>query len=291
MTSRLEPRCDNGAMALRRFLVAVVTLALLALPLPAAAASSSKSGSSKSSGFGKSSGSSKSGSKSSSKSGGFGSSKSKSGASKSSAAKSSASKSRASKSRTHSPKKSASKGASKGGNSATSGAGLPSPPVHEDGSDADDVRIRGSYFTEATFAKLPCEHVEVPVGERRCWRCGDTWFEKLVYDGHPVYVEVFAPEGARAEELPERVQAIRGESGTYFAADDALYAPSEDENGGFVVVPTAPGFEVEELPDSARTGIPIVADGFTYYRYLGVYYREEHDEEGRTYYVASESPF
>ena len=267
----LPLRCDNGTMVLRRLLALVVTLALLALPAAAAAKSSSKSGSSKSSGFGKSS-----------SKGGFGSSKSNS--------KSGASKSSATKSRTHSSTKSASKGASKAGASGTSGSGLPTAPVHEDGSDAEDVRIRGSYFTEATFAVLPCEHVEIPVGERRCWRCGDAWYEKLVYDGQPVYVQVFAPEGARAEELPEHVQTIRGENGTYFAADDALYALSEDETGGFVVVSTEPGFEVDELPNSARAGIPIVADGFTYYRYLGVYYREEH-RDGRTYYVASESPF
>jgi hypothetical protein len=269
-------------MALRGLLACVVALALLAPP-PSAASSSSKSGSSKSGGFGKSSGS-KSGSKSSfessSKSGGVGSSKSKSGASKSSAGKSSASK----------PRSHSSKSASKGATSAGAGPALQSPPVHEDGSDADDVRIRGAYFSEATFAALPCERVEIPVGERRCWRCGDAWFEKLVYDGQPLYVEVFAPEGARADQLPERVQRIRGERGFYFAAADALYAPSEDETGGFVVVATEPGFEVEELPDVAHVGIPIVADGFTYYRYLGVYYREEH-RDGRTYYVASESPF
>ena len=44
------------------------------------------------------------------------------------------------------------------------------------------------------------------------------------------------------------------------------------------------------IPDAARVGAPIVADGFTYYRYLGVYYREEHEADV-TYYVASESPF
>jgi hypothetical protein len=263
-------------MTLRGCLASVVTLALLLLPPAAAAESSSKSGSSKSSGFAKSS--SKSGSKSSSKSsskGGFASSQSKSGASKSSA--------RASQNRS-------SKGASKAVTIGASSSGLPSAPLREDGSAAEDVRIRGPYFSEATFAALPCEPVEIPVGERRCWRCGDAWFEKLVYDGAPVYVEVFAPEGARADQLPEHVQPIRGESGTYFAADDALYAPSPGGSGGFVVVSTAPGFRVEELPDAARSGIPFVADGFTYYRYLGVYYREER-KDGHTYYVASESPF
>ena len=260
-------------MARRRFLASVVTLALLSLPPAAAAESSSKGGASKGSGF------SKSTSKSSSK-GGFGSSKSKAGASKSDP----------SKSRAHSSKKGSSKGSSQATKVGPPGSGLPSAPVHEDGSTAEDVRIRGSYFSEATFAALPCEPVEIPVGERRCWRCGDAWFEKLVYDGQAVYVEVFAPEGARADQLPEHVQTIRGENGTYFAADDALYAPLQGGSGGFVVVSTAPGFRVEELPDAARHGVPIIADGFTYYRYLGVYYREER-EHGRTYYVASESPF
>jgi hypothetical protein len=241
-------------MASRAFLAAVVALVLLLLPPAAAAESSSKGGSSKSSGFGKSS--SKSGSKSS----------------------------------TRSSKSSSSKGASKAVTIGASGPALPSAPVREDGSTADDVRIRGSYFSEATFAALPCEPVEVPVGDRRCWRCGDAWFEKLIYNGEPSYVEVFAPEGARTDQLPERVQVIRGENGTYFAADDALYERLQGGSGGFVVVSTAPGFRVEELPDSARRGIPFVADGFTYYRYLGVYYREEHDD-GRTSYVASESPF
>jgi hypothetical protein len=272
-------------MALRGILACVFALLLLAPPQAAAAGSSSNSGSSKSSGFGKSSSKSgsKSGSKSSSKSGsksGFGSSKSKSDSSKSSA----------SKSRTPAPKRSSSKGASRTTTAVAPGPVLPSPPVHEDGSGADDVRFRGSYFSEATFARLPCDPVAVAVGDRSCWRCGDGWFEKLVYDGQPGYVAVFAPAGARTDELPKDAQPIRGESGTYFATSDALYAPSEDGSGEYVVVATEPGFRVDELPDAARVGAAIVADGFTYYRYLGVYYREEHDDEG-TYYVASESPF
>jgi hypothetical protein len=167
---------------------------------------------------------------------------------------------------------------------------LPSPPVHEDGSVADDVRIRGGYFSEATFAKLPCDPIEIEVGERRCWRCGDGWFEKLIYDGQPLYVEVFAPEGARAETLPAHAQSVRGGSVTYFAAADAIYAPAEGADGGFVVVSTEPGFRLEELPESARVGVPIVVGDVTYHRYLGVYYREVHEDDG-TYYVASESPF
>jgi len=163
-------------------------------------------------------------------------------------------------------------------------------PVREDGSDADDVRIRGAYLSETAFAALPCERLEIPVGERRCWRCDDEWYEKLIYDGRPVYVEVFAPEGAQVDRLPEHVQRIRGETVTYFAADDAIYAPSDQASGGYVVVATSPGFRVDELPDAAHVGAPIVAGGATYYRYLGVYYREVLEDD-RTYYVASESPF
>jgi hypothetical protein len=264
-------------MVLRGFVASVATLALLSLP-PAVAAESSGmgGGSSKSGGSAKSSSksSSKSGSKSSSK-GGLASSKSKSGASKSG---------------TRSSKGASSKGSPQSATIPASGSPLPSAPVHEDGSPADDVRIRGAYFTEATFAALPCEPVEISVGERRCWRCGGAWFEKLLYDAQPVYVEVFAPEGARIDRLPERAQTIRGESATYYAADDAIYTRSPSGSDGYVVVSTSPGFRVEEIPDDARRGIPIVAGGATYYRYLGVYYREVH-EAGRTYYIASESPF
>lgn len=145
-------------------------------------------------------------------------------------------------------------------------------------------------MSEAAFDLLPCERLEIPVGDRRCWRCGDAWYEKLIYDGRPVYVEVFAPEGARVERLPEHVQRIRGEAGTYFAADDAVYAPSGETSGSYVVVATSPGFRFEELPDVAYVGAPIVAGGATYYRYLGVYYREV-VEGDRKHYVASESPF
>ena len=245
---------------LRTLLVAVLTLALLASP--AFAGSSSKGGLSKGGG-----------SKSSSK--GFSASKSKSDKGSSSA---------------RSPKS----GGSKGGSGATIvpgvGAVERSAPVHDDGSAAADVRVRGGYLSEANFAALPCEREEVPVGKRTCWRCGDAWFEKLVYDGRPLYVDVYAPEGAQIDRLPERAQEIRGESTTFFATDAALYAPSRDASGGYVVVETAPGFRVEELPDVARVGAPIVSDGETYHRYLGVYYREVHEDD-RTYYVASESPF
>lgn len=260
-------------MALRGFLACAVSVALLVAASVAAAGQSSGSGSSKGGS------SSKSGSKS-----GFSSSKSELSASKSGT--------RSSKSGT--TKKSASKAGSKAAAKAVaiggSGAAIASPPVREDGSTATDVRFRGGYFTETTFAALPCTRVEVSVGGRHCWRCGDAWFEKLVYDGQPLYVEVFAPEGARTEQLPVHAQAIHGESTTYFAADDALYAPADDGVGGFVVVSTSPGFRVDELPEAARHGVPIVAGGATYYRYLGVYYREVHDGT-TTYYVASETPF
>ena len=253
-------------MTLRGSLAFVLALAVLAPPT-AVAESSSKGGLSKGGGL---KSSSKSGSKSSSKS-------------------ASASKSKSAKSK---PSTRSSKSASSRGSKDTpaTGAALASPPVHEDGSDADDVHIRGGYLSEANFAALPCEPIEVSVGARRCWRCADQWFERLVYGDQPVYVEVFAPEGAQVDRLPERVQSIRGESATYFAAADAIYAPSQDGSGGYVVVATSPGFRVEELPDAARVGAPIVADGATYYRYLGVYYREVRDGE-RAYYVASESPF
>jgi hypothetical protein len=253
------------------FLASALTLALLSLSPAALAASSSKGGLSKGSG-----------SKSSSKSG-FSSSKSKSSNTKKS-------KSSKTKSSARSPKAGSSKGTTQAVTIPGSGAAPASAPVREDGTAADEARIRGAYFSEATFAALPCARVEVSVGERRYWRCGDAWFETLIYDGRPVYVEVFAPEGAQVDRLPERAQSIRGENTIYFATDDAVYEPSQQTRGGYVVVATSPGFRVEELPDAARRGVPIVAAGATYYRYLGVYYREVR-EDGRTYYVVSESPF
>jgi len=258
----------------RRLLPCAVSLALLAFPVAAAAGASSKGGLSKSSGA----------SKSSSKSG-FSSSKKEFGASKGGAGKSGATKSGSRSSRSG-----AAKSTSKAVTVGAPGAALSSAPVHDDGSPATDIRFRGAYFSEATFARLPCKRVEIPVGERRCWRCGESWFERVIYDGQPGYVEVFAPWGARTDRLPEHVEAIRGESATYLAADDAIYEPVEDGSGDFVVVSTSPGFRVDELPDAVLHGVPIVADDVTYYRYLGVYYREVR-EEGSIYYVASEDPF
>jgi hypothetical protein len=253
----------------RTLLACAVTLALLALPVAAAGGSSSTGGMSTGGGA----------AKSSSKSG-FSSAKKGPGASKSGTSKTGSRSSKGGKSKT------TSKAVTVGG----AGAPLTSAPVREDGSPATDIRFRGAYFAEATFAKLPCERVEISVGERRCWRCGNSWFEKVIYDGQPGYVEVFAPWGARTDRLPEHVEAIRGESTTYLAADDAIYTPVEDGSGDFVVVSTSPGFRVEELPEATMHSVPIVANGATYYRYLGVYYREVH-EEGRIYYVASEDPF
>ena len=267
-------------MALRTTIALALTVALIAIaPAADGAGSSGKSGSSSKSG------SSKGGGLSSGSKGGFGSSKSKSDSSKSSSKKPAAS-----KSSSRSSKHSSSKSSSRSTKGVAPGPAAPSAPVHEDGSVADDVRIRGGYFSESTFAKLPCDPVEIEVGERRCWRCGDDWFEKLVYDGQPVYVEVFGPEGARADALPAHVERVRGEGATYFAAANAIYAPVEGGDGGFVVVSTSPGFRLEEFPNSAHVGVPIVVGDVTYYRYLGVYYREEYEDDD-TYYVASESPF
>lgn len=245
-------------MAFRKLAAVVVAVVLLVAPSTSFAAGSSGKG-----------GSSKSSSKSS-----FGSSKSKSSSKPKSKAGARTSKSAASKAVTI----------------GASGANLPSPPVREDGSVATDLRVRGGYFSETTFAALPCERREVIVGDQRSWRCGDAWFERLVYDEQPLYVEVFAPEGARTDELPETVETIRGESTTYFAADDAIYAPAGEESGGFIVVAASPGFRIDGLPQSVARSVPIVAGNATYYRYLGVYYREVR-ENGRLYYVASEDPF
>jgi hypothetical protein len=47
------------------------------------------------------------------------------------------------------------------------------------------------------------------------------------------------------------------------------------------------GLEVDRLPQTAKSGIPVVVNGVTYYRHLGVFYREQ--PPGR--YVVASPPF
>jgi hypothetical protein len=50
------------------------------------------------------------------------------------------------------------------------------------------------------------------------------------------------------------------------------------------------GLPIDRLPDGAKRGIPVVVNGVTYYRHLGVFYKE--DGQGTaSRYVVAKSPF
>jgi hypothetical protein len=91
--------------------------------------------------------------------------------------------------------------------------------------------------------------------------------------------------------LPKEHEVIRAGDRTLYATGDAFYEAVRD--GGatrYVVVEPAVGTVLDRLPERAKLGIPVRSGRHDYYRYLGVFYREE-AAGGVKRYVAAVSPF
>lgn len=113
----------------------------------------------------------------------------------------------------------------------------------------------------------------------------------MSHEGWICYSEVFPPAGLRVSELPKGSETIRAGDRTLYAGGDAFYEAVRDGNGGrYIVVEPAVGTVLDRLPARAKDGIPVRSGRHDYYRYLGVFYRQE-NLNGVERYVAAASPF
>lgn len=153
------------------------------------------------------------------------------------------------------------------------------------------LRPRGNLLSVEAFEALPCATSKVEAAGKTYYRCGETWYNQVTHEGWVCYSEVFPPAGLRVGALPKGHDVIRAGDRTLYATGDAFYETVRDGAGiRYVVVEPAVGTALERLPDRAKEGIPVRSGRHDYYRYLGVFYREE-TVNGVKRYVASASPF
>ena len=152
----------------------------------------------------------------------------------------------------------------------------------------EGVHPRGTLISQATFRTLPCTRQPVEVNGTTYYRCDDTWYQTIEQEGWTCYSEIWPPAGAPVSSLPEQHTTVVSGGRTLYAGEHAWYERSPA--GGYVVIEPPIGLPVDQLPDSAKRGIPVVVNGVTYYRHLGVFYREE-GEGTPSRYVVAKSPF
>lgn len=153
------------------------------------------------------------------------------------------------------------------------------------------LRPRGNLLSVEAFEALPCNVAKIEAAGKAYYRCGETWYNQVNHEGWVCYSEVFPPAGLRVSSLPKQHEVIRAGDRTFYATQDAFYEGVRD--GGatrYVVVEPAVGTVLDRLPAQAKYGIPVRSGRHDYYRYLGVFYREE-TVNGVKRYVASTSPF
>jgi hypothetical protein len=93
------------------------------------------------------------------------------------------------------------------------------------------------------------------------------------------------------DSLPRDNEVVHAGARTLYATDDAFYeAVSREGRRRYVVVEPSEGLVLDRLPAQAREGIPIQSGRDTFYRYLGIFYRED-ESSGTKRYVAAPNPF
>lgn len=153
------------------------------------------------------------------------------------------------------------------------------------------VRPRGNLVSVAAFEDLPCKRDTVSVGVTTYYRCDGAWYNQVNHEGWVVYSEIYPPAGATVDSLPSGNETVHAGARTLYATDDAFYeAVTHDGRRRYVVVEPSEGLVLDRLPSQARAGIPVQSGRDTFYRYLGVFYRED-DSSGSTRYVAAPNPF
>lgn len=154
------------------------------------------------------------------------------------------------------------------------------------------VRPRGTLLSTEAFEDLPCTPEKATVGTNTYYRCGGVWYNQVSHEGWVCYSEIHPPAGVTANSLPKSHEAIRAGDRTLLATGDAFYEAVRYSDGRtrYMVVEPSVGTTLDRLPARAKEGIPVQSGRYTYYRYLGVFYRED-ESTGKTRYVASPNPF
>ena len=154
------------------------------------------------------------------------------------------------------------------------------------------VRPRGTLLSTEAFEDLPCTPEKATVGTNTYYRCDGVWYNQVNHEGWVCYSEIHPPAGVTANSLPKSHEAIRAGDRTLLATGDAFYEAVRYSDGRtrYVVVEPAVGTTLDRLPARAKEGIPVQSGRHTYYRYLGVFYRED-ESTGKTRYVAAPNPF
>lgn len=154
------------------------------------------------------------------------------------------------------------------------------------------VRPRGTLLSIEAFEDLPCTPEKATVGTTTYYRCGGIWYNQVSHEGWVTYSEIHPPAGVTANSLPKSHEVVRAGNRTLLATGDAFYEAVRYTDGRtrYVVVEPAVGTTLDRLPARAKEGIPVQSGRHTFYRYLGVFYRED-ESTGKTRYVASPNPF
>ena len=153
------------------------------------------------------------------------------------------------------------------------------------------VRPRGNLLSVIAFEQLPCKRESIMLGATTYYRCDGTWYNQVNHEGWVVYSEIYPPAGATVDSIPTAHETVHAGSRTLYATGDAFYEQVSHSGGRrYVVVEPTEGLALDRLPAQAREGIPVQSGRDTYYRYLGVFYRED-KSSGATRYVAAPNPF
>jgi hypothetical protein len=154
------------------------------------------------------------------------------------------------------------------------------------------VRPRGTLLSMEAFEALPCAPEKATVGTNTYYRCGGVWYNQVNHEGWVCYSEIYPPAGVTESSLPKSHESIRAGDRTLLATSDAFYEAVRYTDGRtrYVVVEPAVGMTLDRLPAHAKEGIPVQSGRHTYYRYLGVFYRED-ESTGKARYVAAPNPF
>ena len=179
---------------------------------------------------------------------------------------------------------------STGGGGGKSGGSAPEVPPLVFGTkyERDGVHPRGTLISESSFKALPCTRQPVEANGTTYFRCGDSWYQSIEQEGWTVYSEIWPPAGAAVSTIPDDHMTVQSAGRTLYATDHAWYERSPA--GSYVVVEPPVGLPIDHLPESAKHGIPVVVNGVTYYRHLGVFYKEEGDGAA-SHYVVAKSPY
>ena len=153
------------------------------------------------------------------------------------------------------------------------------------------VRPRGTLLSVEAFEDMPGKVERATVGSVTYYRRGGVWYNQVNHEGWVCYSEIYPPAGVTVDSIPSTHEKVVAAGRTLYATDDAFYeVVKHDGRTRYVVVEPSEGLVLDRLPARAKEGIPVQSGRNTYYRYLGVFYRED-ESSGATRYVVAPNPF